>query len=153
MERVKDGRPAWLEPFLYLFFGVLTTLINYGVFWLLNEMCGGRYVLLTNLATFIAATAFAFLTNKQFVFRSRSWRPGVVLREGASFTAARLFSFAIEEIGLYIAAYPLAMGKYRFGPIDGVMLAKILLSFLAVLLNYFFSKFLVFKRKKGAGGL
>ena len=152
MQSVKEGRASWREPFLYLVFGVLTTVVNYGVFWLLNEGSGGRTVLLSNLAAFVAATAFAFATNKQFVFRSRVWRPGVVLREAASFTAARLFSFAIEEGGLYLAAYPLALGRYRFGPVDGVLLAKIALSFLAVLLNYVFSKFLVFAKKKGEAG-
>ncbi len=136
------------EQLLYLFFGVLTTLINYGLFWALSVLWQGRLVLLANLITFLAATAFAFVTNKLFVFESRSWRAAGVLREAAAFTAARLFSFALEEAGLYIAAYPLKLGSYTFGPVDGVMLAKIVLSVLAVILNYFFSKFLVFARRE-----
>lgn len=137
------------EQLLYLFFGVLTTLINYGVFWLLSELWHGRYVLAANLLTFILATAFAFVTNKRFVFQSRSWRPRLVLREGLSFTAARVFSFCIEEAGLYVSAYVLMLDRFRLGPVNGVMAAKILLSVLAVVLNYFFSKFLVFAKKRG----
>ncbi len=140
---------AWHEQLSYLFFGVLTTLVNYAMFWLLSELWRGRYVLLANLLTFVAATAFAFLTNKQFVFRSRCWRPRVVLREALAFTAARLFSFAIEEVGLYLSAYVLELDRYRLGPVGGVMLSKIVLSVLAVVLNYFFSKFLVFAKQKG----
>lgn len=137
------------EQLLYLFFGVLTTLINYGVFWLLSELWHGRYVLAANLLTFILATAFAFVTNKRFVFQSRSWRPRLVLREGLSFTAARVFSFCIEEAGLYVSAYVLMLDRFSLGPVNGVMAAKILLSVLAVVLNYFFSKFLVFAKKRG----
>lgn len=138
---------CYQEQLSYLFFGVLTTVINYGVFWLLTQLWHGQLVLLANLITFVAATAFAFVTNKIFVFKSPGWHPAKLLREAAAFTAARLFSFAIEEIGLYIAAYPLDLGAKSFGPIDGVMLAKLLLSVLAVILNYFFSKFWVFSKK------
>lgn len=137
------------EQFSYLLFGVLTTLINYAMFWLLTELWHGRYVLAANLLTFIVATAFAFITNKQFVFRSCSWQLRVVIHEGISFTVARLFSFCIEEAGLYVSAYMLGLDRFQLGPINGVMVSKILLSVLAVVLNYFFSKFLVFAKKKG----
>lgn len=149
---MKAGRQEhllWREQLLYLLFGVLTTLINYAIFWLLSEIWQGRYVLVSNLLTFLAATAFAFVTNKQFVFCSYSWRPRIVLHEGLSFIAARLFSFCIEEAGLYVSAYVLMMDRIQIGPINGVMGSKILLSVLAVILNYFFSKFMVFAKKKG----
>ena len=138
---------AWREQILYLFFGVLTTVINYGVFWLLEVLWQGRHVLLANLITFAAATLFAYVTNKIWVFRSRSWRPAVLAREGAAFVSARLFSFGLEEAGLWAAAYPLGLGRYRLGPVDGVMAAKIELSVVAVVLNYFFSKLLVFTHR------
>ena len=149
MKAASQTRSPWQEQLFYLLFGVLTTLINYVMFWLLTELWHGRYVLAANLLTFIVATAFAFITNKQFVFCSHSWRPRLVLREGLSFTAARLFSFCIEEAGLYVSAYVLELDRLWLGPVNGVMASKILLSVLAVVLNYFFSKFLVFAKKKG----
>lgn len=133
---------------MYLFFGVLTTLINYGVFWLLNRLSQGRSVLFANLLAFTAATVFAYVTNKIYVFRSRWERGGALLREAASFVAARLFSFAVEEAGLYICAYVLLLGRYEYGWLDGVMLSKIAFSILAVVLNYCFSKFWVFSSKE-----
>ncbi len=145
---IKKVLAACREQIAYLFFGVLTTIINYGVFWLLTELWDSRYVLWANLITFVAATAFAYLTNKRFVFDSPRWEFTFVLREASAFVAARLFSFAIEEVGLYISTYLLHLGRYTLWHINGVMLAKIVLSILAVVLNYFFSKFLVFTKRR-----
>lgn len=137
------------EQLSYLFFGVLTTIVNYGVFWLFHQAWQGRHVLFANLLTFLIATAFAYITNKIFVFRSPSWRLSYLAREALAFLVGRLFSFGIEELGLYIAAYVLGLGRFAIWGIDGTMLSKVALSFLAVLLNYFFSKFLVFAKKDG----
>lgn len=145
---IKKALIVCREQIAYLFFGVLTTIINYGVFWLLTELWDGHYVLVANLITFVAATAFAYLTNKRFVFCSSRWDFAFVLRESAAFTAARLFSFAIEEVGLYVSTYMLELGRYTLWHINGVMLAKIVLSILAVVLNYFFSKFWVFTKRR-----
>lgn len=144
---MREKLAAYREQLSYLFFGVLTTLVNYGMFWALNRLWQGRLVLLANLLTFLAATAFAFLTNKAFVFRSRDWRPSLLLRQAGAFAAARLFAFGLEEAGLYLAAYILRLDRFWVGPVDGVMAAKVLLSILAVVLNYFFSKFWVFSKK------
>lgn len=139
------------EQLAYLFFGVVTTVVNYAVFWLLSELLDGRYVLLINLAAFFAATAVAFVTNKLFVFCSASWKPSLLLREALAFYAARLFSFGVEEAGLYVSAYVLCLDRYWVGPVRGIMLAKILLSVVVVVLNYFFSKFFVFSKSDKEG--
>ena len=109
---------------------MLTTVLNYAVFWLFQQAWQGRHVLFANLLTCLIATAFAYVTNKVFVFHSPAWHPGFVLREALAFLSGRLFSFGIEEAGLYVAAYVL----------DGTMLSKIVVSFLAVLV--FWSAFL-----------
>lgn len=139
---------AHRQMLFYLLFGVLTTAVNYLSFWLLIRLWPAR-VLLDNAVTFAAATVFAYLTNKIFVFGSQCWRPGFLLREAASFTAARLASFCVEQVGLYVAVYKLQLGQHSFGPLSGLMAAKIILSALAVALNYLFSKTLVFRHFKG----
>lgn len=145
---MKKYLDAYREQISYLFFGVLTMLINYGLFWALDRLFQGRRVLLANLLTFAAATAFAYVTNKWFVFRSRQWGLRSVVPEAAAFVASRLFSFAVEEAGLYVSAYVLFLGRYRWCGVDGVMLSKIALSLAATVLNYFFSKFWVFSARK-----
>lgn len=140
---------TYRSEFLYLLFGGLTTVVNYVVFWGVDRLFQHRLVLLTNLIAFLAAALFAFLVNKQYVFRSRAWDARSVAREGASFLLARVFSFFLEEAGLYVSDRVLHLGEYQFGPINGVMLAKIALSIVVVVLNYFFSKFFVFSNGGG----
>lgn len=137
------------ELFSYLWFGILTTVLNYGVFALFKHLWGDGLILAVNLVAFVAATLFAYVTNKLFVFQSRSWKPRLVVKEAALFFASRIFSFFLEEAGLYICVELFHVGGYRIGIVDGTMIAKIVLSFLAVALNYVFSKLLVFRKGTG----
>lgn len=57
------------EIIMYLVFGVLTTVVNYGVFIIGINISGTEKTLLVNLYAFIAATLFAFITNRLFVFQ------------------------------------------------------------------------------------
>ena len=56
------------ETILYLVFGVLTTLVNYAVFWVGIRLFTDKYTLLINAVAFVVAAAFAYVTNKLFVF-------------------------------------------------------------------------------------
>lgn len=134
------------ETILYLIFGVLTAAINYLVFWLGLRLWGEDYALLTNVVCFVAASTFAYLTNKIFVFESKSWQPQVLGQEIVTFYSARIFSFLLEEGGLWICKALHAERVALFG-VNGLMVAKILLSLLVVLVNYAFSKLLVFKKR------
>jgi len=135
------------ETVLYLVFGVLTTIVNFGSYALSDYVLGERFYLLSNIISFIAATLFAFLTNKQFVFESRVWKCRVVLRELGSFFSARIMTFlVVEELGLLIAVQVFGVDRYRFFFLKGAFAAKIVLAFAAVLVNYILSKFLIFKK-------
>ncbi len=133
----------------YLFFGVLTTIINYASFWAVIVVFGSEVALIANAVAFVFATVFAFLTNKAFVFQSKEWNLGTILREGTSFVVTRLFSFGVEEVGLFLCISFLPLERIRFLGVDGTMLSKIGLSVVAVLLNYFFSKRFVFSDREG----
>lgn len=143
------------ETILYLIFGVLTTLVNYVLFWLGLKLFTERYTLLINVFCFIAAAAFAYVTNKLFVFESKSWRLSVLKKEIPAFFAARIFSFGLEEFGLWLSKDVFHVGRYELGlrlgshrvGVGGIMIAKIVLSVLVVLLNYFFSKLYIFRKK------
>ena len=89
------------ETLSYLIFGIMTTIVNFGTFIVFNQIFGERYYLLSNIFTFIIATLFAFVTNKQFVFQSKTWAWNTLITELLSFTAARVGTFlVIEEAGL-----------------------------------------------------
>ena len=134
------------ETLLYLVFSGLTTLVNYLVFWLGIRLFGEERALLVNLVCFAAAASFAYVTNKLFVFESKSWAPAVLRRELPSFFGARIVSFLLEEAGLWLATGPLRAGDYQLLGVSGVLIAKLVLSVAVVVLNYLFSKLFIFKK-------
>lgn len=85
-------------------------------------------------------------------FESKSWNIKIVAREVLEFFAARLFSFGVEEGGLWLFVDILGMGAYSFTllgfEITGQLIAKVILAVIVVILNYFFSKFIIFAKKK-----
>ena len=147
MDRIK----VYNQQLKYLFFGVLTCTVNYGVFALLLHLITEEKILLANLIAFVVATVFAYLTNKLFVFRSTEWKFLRCFREVVSFFGARVASFCMEEVGLYVCVTILGLGRYQFGCLDGIIFSKIILSFIAVILNYYASKYLVFDTKRDKG--
>ena len=92
-----------------------------------------------------ARVLFAFVTNKLWVFDSKSWKGDIVIKELGSFIAARLATGCIEWFGVPLLM-KLGMDQELFGTKG--MLAKIIASVLVVILNYFFSKLLIFKKKE-----
>lgn len=139
------------ETMLYLFYGFLTTAVNYGAFALFYyRVFHQSMAMVSNAIAFVFAVAFAYVTNKLFVFQSRSWSADVVRKELLQFVGTRLASFFLEEAGIFISEVPLQLGKVmvcRIGGtvIDGIVVAKIVLSVLVVIINYIFCKFLIFR--------
>lgn len=135
------------ETISYLFFGVLTTVVNYIVFWLALRLMGENNALWANVIAFVAAIIFAYVTNKLFVFDSKSWAWSVLCREIPTFIGGRLFSFGLEELGLWLCVDVLAVGEYALFGINGVLIAKAVLNIVVIVVNYILSKFLIFRKK------
>ena len=139
------------ELILYVIFGALTTLVNLLSFKLFNLILGEELYLVSNVIAWFLSVVFAYITNKLFVFESRSWKIKIISKEILSFFAARILSFAIEEFGLFAFVDLLGFDKYQldiFGfVIGGKMISKLLLAVVIVILNYIFSKLVIFKKK------
>lgn len=134
------------ETILYLFFGVLTTIVNFGSYVIFDIIFGRKYYLISNIFSFIMATSFAFVTNKQFVFKSKIWKWEILAKEIISFVSARIGTFlAVEEAGLWIAVRGLKVDNIQLWVFNGTLMAKVFLAFFAVLLNYVLSKCWIFK--------
>lgn len=73
------------EIIMYLVFGVLTTVVNYGVFIIGINISGTEKTLLVNLYAFIAATLFAFITNRLFVFQKQLVHVKIIIEEMIQF--------------------------------------------------------------------
>lgn len=140
------------EGILYLFFGVLTTIVNFLAFWLFEIILGSDLYLLSNAIAWVIAVAFAYLTNKLLVFRSGDFDRRVLLKEIPEFLGARVLSFLIEEGGMWLLVGVMDFAAISFSllgiTVTGSLIAKIILAVVVVLLNYFFSKFIIFKKNK-----
>ena len=135
----------------YIIFGVLTTVVNFAVFWLFNRLLGKNFYLLSNVIAWIVAVAFAYVTNRIWVFESKVTTVKGILLEVSEFFLARLFSLVVEEAGLLILVDLLKFKVLSFDlfsfNVTGEMLAKVILAVIVVILNYIFSKFIIFKKQ------
>lgn len=132
------------EKFWYLVFGGLTTLINIVSFWLLHEVLHVDTVA-ANTAAWILSVLFAFITNKLYVFESKSWERRKVLWEFFSFVGARVAS------GVFDMVFLLFFTEWVFH--FPSMPVKIISNIIVIILNYIFSKWIVFRKdRKQQGG-
>jgi putative flippase GtrA len=153
------------ELVLYLIFGVLTTVVNFAVYYPLYYLMGSgwafrlfglfpiRAYAVASVVAWLAAVAFAYVTNKLLVFESRSWERRVVAREAASFYGARVLSLGVELLGLYLMNDLLAIGRFGWTvygfSIGGEDISKLLMQAVVIALNYLFSKLWIFSKTKG----
>ena len=151
MKTIKVLFSKYRELIIYFVFGVFTTLVNLITFHLFNLLLGNEHYLVSNVVAWIASVIFAYITNKIWVFESKSWSVKVLLREIPSFFSARVLSFAVEEVGLFLLVDIAGMSVYGlsvFGfNITGDLIAKVILAVIVVILNYIFSKFLIFRKR------
>ena len=132
------------ELIVYFIVGCMTTLVNWAVYAAGVEWLHWS-VAVANAVAWIAAVAFAYIANKIWVFQSFNWSPAFVLREVVLFVSARVLTGLIEIAGVPLLV-KLGMDQELFG-VKG-MWAKILVSVIVLILNYVFSKLIIFKRKK-----
>lgn len=140
------------ELIRYLVFGVLTTVVNFVVYFGCNAVLGKGNYLVSNVIAWVAAVTFAYITNKLYVFSSKSWDRRTLLKELPGFFAARLFSLGVEEAGLYLMIDVLHFDLWSWDLIvydlNGATFAKLVMQFVVIVLNYVFSKWLIFARRK-----
>ena len=73
MNKIKRLFNKYKEIITYVIFGVLTTVVNFAAFWILSRVLGERLYLLNNAIAWVVSVAFAYVTNKLWVFESKSW--------------------------------------------------------------------------------
>lgn len=136
MSKIRQILLKYQDIISYLFFGVLTTAVNYLVYLPCYNMLGlGGAV--SNMAAWVVSVAFAYLTNKPFVFKSNDWSAKTLFPELAKFVGCRLGSGALETGIIFLTVDCLAWN-------GNVM--KLFTSVLVVVVNYIASKWLVFKK-------
>ena len=137
MKMLKRLLDQYFDVISYLFFGVLTTAVDYAV----SFVCHYGLQLSPTVSTVIAwaaAVIFAFFTNKAWVFGSRDWSGQTLLPEFLKFTGSRVFSGVLVTVCIQVTVERLG---WNFA------LMKVATSILNIILNYIFSKLLVFRKK------
>lgn len=152
MKKIKELILKYKELIVYVIFGGLTTVVNLVVFTIFSKLLGDEKYLITNVIAWFAAVIFAYVTNKLWVFESKSWAGKVLLKEIPSFFAARVLSLLIEEAGLFLLVDLLSFKEISFEilsfEITGELIAKVVLAVVVVIVNYVFSKLIIFKKNK-----
>ncbi len=122
------------EQILYIVFGIATTLVNIIAYFLLSKLPLGTAVA-TTLAWLISVI-FAFFTNRKYVFNAEK---GGFFRQFVSFLSMRIFTGALDVFIMI-----LFVDVWGFND----LLIKLASNVLVIILNYIFSKFLVFKKER-----
>ena len=135
MSKIMDLLKKHWVVVTYLFFGVLTSAVNYGVYLPCYNLLG-LSAAVSNVIAWGVAVAFAYLTNKPFVFKSHDWSLGTVIPELTKFLGCRLGSGFAETAILFVTVDLLGWNGNLW---------KLLTSVLVVILNYAASKLLVFR--------
>lgn len=131
------------EGVLYILFGMIVTIVNWCVYALLVAVVGIG-ITLSNAIAWLLAIIVAFLTNKIFVFRSKTNGIANLLREAGAFLSSRVFT-SVLEIFLPTALVFIGVNGAFFG-IDGFW-AKLIVNVIVIVLNYILSKLFVFRKK------
>jgi len=137
MEIVRKLYQKYKDIIPYGIFGVLTTIINWGSYKLCYSYMGIPNVPSTCIA-WLLGVLFAFVTNKLWVFNSKSWKREVVRKEAVSFFAARLATGVMDVIVMWITVDKLSLNADLW---------KLISNVIVVIVNYIASKFIIFKKK------
>lgn len=133
------------DKWLYLFFGVLTTVVSFvaaGLSKMGLEAAGfgrGAVADISTVISWICAVTFAYVTNRLWVFDSHVSTAKELTKEAASFYSGRLFTLAVEWVIM-----KLGYSKLHFN----YWVVKIIANIVVLILNYVISKIFVFKNKE-----
>jgi len=144
MSKIKELIKKHYEVIAYLFFGGVTTLVNIAVYFVLSQM--GMSTFFSNAIAWVVSVTVAYITNRIWVFRSKSAGRDAV-KEIASFVACRVGTGVMDQILMVLGVDvlgPVIAGSHMRVWSLGV---KVFSNILVIVLNYVFSKLMIFKKK------
>ena len=139
MEKIIKMLKKYKEVISYLIFGVLSTLVNFVTYFIFAKLIGLDEIV-SNIIAWIVAVLFAYTTNKIFVFESKNTSKSQTLKELISFLLARIFTLVLCDI----AIFALLTKVLHIND----LITKLITQVLTIIINYVFSKLVVFKKNK-----
>lgn len=137
-EKIKALYAKYEEFVLYVVFGVFTTIVNIGIYWFLADVAG-VYYLIANMAAWLGAVLFAYVTNRKWVFKSKQTGFKKIFKEMMLFICGRVLSGIGDMVILFVFVDVLKLGNLS---------GKIASQIFVVIFNYVFSKLMIFKSGK-----
>ncbi|MEL7647196.1 MAG: GtrA family protein [Sedimentibacter sp.] len=125
------NKKAKKEIIMYLAAGILTTIVNFAVYYALIFMCVDYKA--ANTAAFLVSVIFAFAVNKKYVFLSNKG----IWEELARFFAGRVFTYLLDIGTMIVLVELLGVGRYE---------AKVWANGVVMVSNYVISKFWIFRQ-------
>ena len=122
----------------YGVFGVLTTLANIVVYWIMAHVFH-LGTMPSTLVAWVSAVLFAYVTNRKWVFHSEASGRKSILKELVSFFACRIATGVLDWVCMYVFVDVLHIND---------MFIKVSVNILVIILNYVASKLVIFKKKK-----
>lgn len=143
MEKIKELYLKYKEVINYLIFGVLTTVVSLAVYYIsvftfLNPE-DAIQLQVANILSWIAGVAFAYFTNRKYVFESKENNK---LKEAGKFVLARVVTLIMDMIIMWLGVTVLHLND---------KIIKLISQVVIIVSNYIFSKVFVFK-KEGENG-
>ena len=126
------------EVLLYLFFGGCTTLVNIISYFVLRQT-GIAGITISTIVSWILSVLFAYITNKIFVFESKTTTLKELANEFIAFVSGRLFTGFLDLVIMLVFVDVLNFNE---------AMMKIFSNVIVVVLNYIFSKLWIFKNNK-----
>ncbi len=140
MKKLLDIYKKYEEIINYLIVGGLTTVVSLVVYYglVLTVLDPNQAVQLqvANVVSWVAAVAFAFITNRKFVFKSKNKN---VKKEMASFVSSRVLTLLMDMGIMFLTVTVLKMND---------KIAKLISQVVITIANYILSKLFVFKKSK-----
>ncbi len=136
---IKDLYIEFKEVINYLVFGVLAMVVNFVSYFIFARLCHIDEVISSGLSWF-CSVLFAYITNKLFVFDSKTTNKKELIKEAISFFLARVVSGILCDVG----TFALMVKVLHINDI----VSKVVTQVMVVIMNYVFSKFIVFRKKK-----
>lgn len=118
----------------YIIFGILTTIVNIAVFYVLTQWMSLPY-LISNAFAWILSILFAYVTNRQFVFNTDKENQNNFLKGLTYFFSGRLLTGLLDMGFMYVLVTIWSVN---------INISKILVSIIVVVLNFLISKFIIF---------
>lgn len=138
MNKIKNLYIKYKEIVNYILFGALTTIVSLGSYYVcvltFLDPKNALQLQIANVISWVCAVIFAYVTNRKFVFESKNVNK---VREFFKFVGARVATLCIDMLVMAILVSILKWND---------KISKIFVQFIVLIMNYIFSKFIVFKK-------